>query len=47
MKKIFIAAGAAALLLNNEIFTMAILSVAAACAVAALFSAVVDSGKEI
>ena len=47
MKKILIAAGATALLLNNEIFTMAILTVAAACAVAALFSAVVDSGKEI
>ena len=47
MKKILIVAGAAALLLNNEIFTMAILSVAAACAVAALFSAVAKSGKEI
>ena len=47
MKRILIATGAAALLLNNEIFTMAILTVAAACAVAALFSAVVDSGKEI
>lgn len=47
MKKILIAAGAAALLLNNEIFTMAILTVTAACAVAALFSAVVESGKEI
>ena len=47
MKKILISAGAAALLLNNEIFTMGILTVAAACAVAALFSAVVDSGKEI
>ena len=47
MKKIFIAAGAAALLLNNEIFTMAILTVAAACAVAALFRAMADSGKEI
>ena len=47
MKKILIAAGATALLLNNEIFTMAILTVAAACAVAALFSAVVESGKEI
>ena len=47
MKKILIAAGAAALLLNNEIFTMAILTVAAACAVAALFSAVGDGGKGI
>ena len=33
MKKILIAAGAAALLLSNEIVTMAILTVAAACAV--------------
>ena len=47
MKRILIIGGIAALLLNNEIFTMAILTVAAACAVAALFSAVVESGKEI
>ena len=47
MKKILIAVGAAALLLSNEIVTMAILTVAAACAVAALFRAMADSGKEI
>ena len=47
MKKILIICGAVALLLNNEIFTMAIITVASACAVAALFSAVVESGKEI
>lgn len=47
MKKIFIATGAAALLLSNEIVTMAILTAAAACAVAALFRAMADSGKEI
>ena len=46
MKKILIATGAAALLLKNEIVTMAILTVAAACAVAALFRAMADSGKE-
>ena len=46
MKKIFIAVGAAALLLNNEIVTMAILTVVAAYAVAALFRAMADSGKE-
>lgn len=46
MKKILISAGAAALLLSNEIVTMAILTVAAACAVAALFRAMADSGKE-
>lgn len=47
MKKILIAAGACALLLNSEIVSLAVLTVAAACAVAALFSAVADSGKEL
>lgn len=46
MKKILISAGAAALLLNNEIFTMAILTIAAACAVVALFQAMADRGEE-
>ena len=47
MKKILIAAGACALLMNNEIVSLAVLTVAAACALAALFSAVADSGKEL
>ena len=46
MKKILIAAGAVALLLNSEIFTMAILDIAVAWAVFALFRAMADRGEE-
>lgn len=46
MKKILIIAGAAALLLNSEIFSMAVLTIAAACAVVALFRAMADRGEE-
>lgn len=46
MKKILIICGAVALLLNNEIFTMAVLDIAGAWAVYALFRAMADRGEE-
>ena len=45
IKKILIIGGTAALLLSNEIVTMAILTVAVACAVAALFQAMAERGE--
>ena len=45
MKRILIIGGTAALLLNNEILTMTVLTIAAACAVAALFQAMAERGE--
>lgn len=46
MKKILIAAGAVALLLNSEILALAILDIAGAWAVYAIFRAMADRGEE-
>ena len=46
MKKILIIAGAAALLLNSELIALAVLDIAAAWAVYALFRAMADRGEE-
>ena len=46
MKKILIIAGAVALLLNSEIIALAVLNIAGAWAVYALFRAMADRGEE-
>lgn len=46
MKKILIIGGAVALLLNSEIITLAVLDIAVAWAVYALFRAMADRGEE-
>ena len=46
MKKILIAAGAVALLLNSEIITLAVLDIAGAWAVYAIFRAMADRGED-
>lgn len=46
MKRILIIGGTAAMLLNNEILTMTVLTIAAACAVAALFQAMAERGEK-
>ena len=46
MKKILIIGGTAALLLNNEILSLAILSVASIWAVFALFNAMAERGDK-
>ena len=46
MKKILIIAGAAALLLNSEIISLAVLDIAGVWAVCALFRAMADRGEE-
>ena len=46
MKKILIIGGAVALLLNSEILALAVLDIAAAWAVCALFRAMADRGEE-
>ena len=45
MKKILIIGGTAALLLNNEILSLAILSVASIWAVFAIFKAMAERGE--
>ena len=45
MKKILIIGGTAAMLLNNEILSLAILSVASIWAVFALFNAMAERGE--
>ena len=46
MKKILIIAGAFALLLNSEILALAVLDIAGAWALYALFRAMADRGEE-
>ena len=47
MKRILIIGGTAALLLNNEILSLAILSVASIWAVFALFNAMAERGERL
>ena len=46
MKKILIAAGVVALLLNSEILALAVLDIAGVWAVCVLFRAMADRGEE-
>ena len=46
MKKILIIGGAVALLLNSEILALAVLDIAGAWAVYAIFRAIADRGEE-
>ena len=46
MKRILIIGGTAALLLNSEIIALAVLDIAGACAVYALFRAMAERGEK-
>ena len=46
MKKILIIGGAVALLLNSEVLALAVLDIAGAWALYALFRAIADRGEE-